>query len=138
MSPRSQRATPKPKPTPARKPSLTYAGSKRKAELALEEFSDRLNWISVRPITVFNPKTPDWGRPMNLPDLANLAFTPMIGSGQQKLQPLYIGDLAKAGRLIESPLKGGQVFEAVGPEQITQQRRSCCCAARPMPSPPSA
>ena len=101
---------------------LTYAGSKRKAELALEEFSDRLNWISVRPITVFNPKTPDWGRPMNLPDLANLAFTPMIGSGQQKLQPLYIGDLAKAGRLIESPLKGGQVFEAVGPEQITQQK----------------
>ncbi len=101
---------------------LTYAGSKRKAEMALEEFSDRLNWISVRPITVFNPKTPDWGRPMNLPHLANLAFTPMIGSGQQKLQPLYVGDLAKAGRLIESPLKGGQVFEAVGPEQITQQK----------------
>lgn len=101
---------------------LTYAGSKRKAEIALEEFSDRLNWVSVRPITVFNPKTPDWGRPMNLPHLANLAFTPMIGSGQQKLQPLYIGDLAKAARLIESPLKGGHIFEAVGPEQITQQQ----------------
>ena len=101
---------------------LTYAGSKRKAERALEQFSGRLNWISVRPITVFNPNTPDWGRPMNLPHLANLAFTPMIGSGQQKLQPLYIGDLAKAARLIESPLKGGQVFEAVGPEQVTQQQ----------------
>lgn len=101
---------------------LTYAGSKRKAEMALEEFSGKLNWVSVRPITVFNPDTPDWGRPMTFPHLANLAFMPILGSGQQRLQPLYIGDLAKAARLIESPLKGGHVFEAVGPEQVTLQK----------------
>lgn len=101
---------------------LTYAGSKRKAEMALEEFSGKLNWISVRPITVFNPETPDWGRPMTFPHLANLAFMPILGSGQQKLQPLYIGDLAKAARLIESPLEGGHIFEAVGPEQVTLQK----------------
>lgn len=102
--------------------SLTYAGSKRKAEITLEELSDKLNWVSVRPITVFNPSTPDWGRPMTFPHLANLAFMPVLGSGRQPLQPLYIGDLAKAARLIESSLKGGHILEAVGPEQITLQK----------------
>lgn len=98
---------------------LTYAGSKRKAEIALEDFSDDLNWISVRPITVFNPRKPDWGRPMTFPHIANLSFMPVLGSGNQLLQPLYIEDLAKVSRLVESPMRGGRIIDAVGPEQVS-------------------
>ena len=98
---------------------LTYAGSKRKAEIALEEFSGDLNWISVRPITVFNPKKPDWGRPMTFPHIANLSFMPVLGTGNQALQPLYVEDLAKVSRLVESNIKGGKILDAVGPEQIS-------------------
>jgi hypothetical protein len=98
---------------------LTYAGSKRKAELALEELSGELNWFSVRPVTTYDPYSADWGRPMSLPDLANLPAVPVWGSGGQQMQPVHIGDLGKIARLVESNQQGGQVLDVVGPESLT-------------------
>ena len=98
---------------------LTYAGSKRKAELALEKFAGDLNSFTVRPVTTYDPKSPDWGRAMTLPDLANLPVVPVWGSGTQEMQPVSIDDLAKIGRLVESPDKGARILDVVGPEQLT-------------------
>lgn len=100
------------------KAMLSYAGSKRKAELALEKYSDRLNWFSLRPVTAYDPKTGNWGRDMTFPDLANLPTVPVWGGGDQLMQPLYTGDLAKVAALVESNQKGGKILSIVGPEQI--------------------
>jgi nucleoside-diphosphate-sugar epimerase/nicotinamide mononucleotide adenylyltransferase len=101
---------------------LTYAGSKRKAELALKEFAGDLNSFSIRPVTTYDPHSANWGRDMTLPDLANLPVVPVWGSGAQEMQPVSIGDLAKIGRLIESPEKGMKILNAVGPEQLTLEK----------------
>ncbi|HTK83577.1 MAG TPA: NAD-dependent epimerase/dehydratase family protein [Patescibacteria group bacterium] len=98
---------------------LTYAGSKRKAELALAAVADRLNSFSIRPVTTYDPQSADWGRPMTLPDLANLPVVPIWGSGKQEMQPVNIDDLAKIARLIESDEQGARILNAVGPESLS-------------------
>ncbi len=76
----------------------------------------------MRPVTTYDPKSPDWGRPMTMPDLANLPVVPVLGTGQQEMQPVSINDLAKIGRLIESPDKGARILDVVGPEQLTMEK----------------
>lgn len=98
---------------------LTYAGSKRKAELALEAVADKLNSFSIRPVTTYDPRSADWGRAMTLPDLANLPVVPIWGSGRQEMQPVNIDDLAKISRLVESNEKGARTLNVVGPESLS-------------------
>ncbi|TIV78461.1 MAG: complex I NDUFA9 subunit family protein, partial [Mesorhizobium sp.] len=45
---------------------------------------------------------------------------PLIGGGQNKFQPVYVGDVAEAvARSVDGEVKGGQVYELGGPQVLT-------------------
>ena len=45
---------------------------------------------------------------------------PLIGGGQTKFQPVYVGDVAEAiARSVDGALKGGQTYELGGSEVLT-------------------
>lgn len=49
-----------------------------------------------------------------------LPCLPLIGGGQTKFQPVYVGDLAKAVMaVIQDPLSAGKIYEIGGPEIFT-------------------
>lgn len=56
-----------------------------------------------------------------LADLARRApFLPLFGRGQTRLQPVYVGDVARAvGSALASPASPGKVFELGGPRIYT-------------------
>ncbi len=98
------------------KSNALYGRSKAAGEAAvLEEFS---NATILRPSVIFGPED-------NFVNLfASLArFTPvmpLIGGGQTKFQPVYVGDVAAAvWKILQEPATAGQVFEFGGPREIS-------------------
>src|SRR5262249_40496802 len=55
---------------------------------------------------------------------ANMArfspFLPLIGGGETKFQPVFVGDLAEAiARSVNGKVAGGKIYELGGPEALT-------------------
>jgi len=97
----------------------TYAGSKRQAEDYMQSLPSM--WARttiIRPITVYDPEAQE--RPGHPPWLASFDPTPVLGSGNQQLQPIYVRDLVKAAGFIEDGGKNSsRIYEAVGSEITT-------------------
>lgn len=93
-----------------------YAATKREGERAVkEEFKDA---IFIRPSIVFGPDDSFFNKFASLSVV--LPFLPLIGGGQTKFQPVYVGDVVetiiKAAH--DTELKG-KTIECVGPEVLS-------------------
>jgi NADH dehydrogenase len=93
-----------------------YARSKAEGERAvLEEFPEA---IILRPSIVFGPEDEFFNR---FAAMARMSpFLPLIGGGQTKFQPVYVGDVAAAVKAsIDGKATPGTIYELGGPEILT-------------------
>lgn len=92
-----------------------YHCSKRAADDALRASS--LRWSIIQPSLVFGQQ----GDSTQLfCTLASLPITPLVGRGDQQIQPIHIDDLcAMTVRLLEQALGVGQTIAAVGPRALS-------------------
>lgn len=84
-------------------------------EAALETVPDA---VILRPSIIFGPEDSFFNR------FAKMAryspALPLIGGGETKFQPVYVGDVAEAhARAVDGTLKGGTIYELGGPEVLT-------------------
>ncbi|MER8429000.1 complex I NDUFA9 subunit family protein [Mesorhizobium caraganae] len=93
-----------------------YARTKALGEKAvLETVPDA---VIFRPSINFGPEDSFFNR---FADMARYSpVLPLIGGGQTKFQPVYVGDVAEAvARSVEGRIKGGQIYELGGPQVLT-------------------
>ncbi|MGD8783380.1 MAG: SDR family oxidoreductase [Thioalkalispiraceae bacterium] len=92
-----------------------YHISKRIADEALQQMD--LDWIIVRPSIVYARDSVS----MNFfKALAALPLIPIVGNGQQQVQPIHIDDLIKAfDQLVETDKHHKQIIDMVGPAPVT-------------------
>ena len=74
--------------------------------------------VIFRPSINFGPEDSFFNR---FADMARYSpVLPLIGGGQTKFQPVYVGDVAEAvARSVEGKIKGGQIYELGGPQVLT-------------------
>jgi uncharacterized protein YbjT (DUF2867 family) len=94
-----------------------YHLSKRSADTFLSSLG--LDWAILMPSIVYGPNA----RSMALfKALSSLPLIPLVDSGEQRIQPLHIGDLVSAViYCIESELPIRRRIELVGPEPVTMK-----------------
>lgn len=93
-----------------------YARTKALGEQAvLETIKDA---VIIRPSIVFGPEDKFFNRFANMARFS--PFIPLIGGGETKFQPVYVGDVAEVfARSVDGALEGGKVYELGGPEVLT-------------------
>ncbi len=93
-----------------------YARTKAQGEAAvLEEFPGA---IILRPSVVFGPEGGLFNR---FAELATISpALPLIGNGRTRMQPVYVGDLARAvQQAVEGKAEPGAIYELGGPQILT-------------------
>lgn len=90
-----------------------YARTKAEGEAAV--FAARPMASVVRPSIIFGPEDQFFNK---FADLARfLPALPLIGGGETKFQPVFVGDVAEAiARLVDGQGREGTVYELGGPE----------------------
>jgi uncharacterized protein YbjT (DUF2867 family) len=93
-----------------------YARSKAAAEkLAL---AAQPQAVIMRPSILFGPEDDFFNRFATLARMSPLL--PLIGGGETKFQPVFVGDVAKAiAGAVDGKLAGGTIYELGGPEVAT-------------------
>jgi uncharacterized protein YbjT (DUF2867 family) len=95
---------------------VPYYGAKWEMEQAVREAD--LEWVTFRPSFIF-------GREGGiLPTFARLArltpFTPIPGAGTQRIQPIWIGDVAAFfAEAVREPAAANRLFELGGPDAVS-------------------
>jgi len=96
--------------------SSRYAQSKARAETEVRKIFD--DAVILRPSVVFGPEDAFFNRFAQLMRLSPIM--PLIGGGEQKFQPVYVGDVADALRLAATKSDcAGQTYELGGPNVYT-------------------
>ena len=98
------------------KDAVPYFAAKWQMERAVRESG--LEHVILRPSFVFGP---DGGVLPTFVRLARYApVTPILGPGTQRLQPIWVEDLAEYyAQSVELPEAAGRTFELGGPEAVT-------------------
>jgi NADH dehydrogenase len=97
-----------------------YYRSKAEGEAAVFETNSRA--VVYRPSLMFGPEDHFFNRFAALARV--LPAFPLIGGGNTKMQPVFVGDVATAiADSVEGKVPGGRVFELGGPE--TKTFREC-------------
>jgi NADH dehydrogenase len=93
-----------------------YARTKALGEKAvLETISDA---VIFRPSINFGPEDGFFNRFANMARFSPVL--PLLGGGQTKFQPVYVGDVAEAiARSVDGNVEGGRVYELGGPQVLT-------------------
>lgn len=93
-----------------------YAQSKARGEMAVLEAAK--NAVIFRPSIVFGPEDQFYNR---FADMARYSpFLPLLGGGNTRFQPVFVGDVAEAiARSVDGAVKGGTIYELGGPEVMT-------------------
>ncbi|RUW26896.1 complex I NDUFA9 subunit family protein [Mesorhizobium sp. M4B.F.Ca.ET.215.01.1.1] len=93
-----------------------YARTKALGEKAvLETISDA---VIFRPSINFGPEDSFFNRFANMARYSPVL--PLLGGGQTKFQPVYVGDVAEAiARSVDGKVEGGRVYELGGPQVLT-------------------
>ncbi|AZO49436.1 MAG: NAD-dependent epimerase/dehydratase family protein [Mesorhizobium sp.] len=93
-----------------------YARTKALGEKAvLETISDA---VIFRPSINFGPDDGFFNRFANMARLSPVL--PLLGGGQTKFQPVYVGDVAEAiARSVDGKVEGGRIYELGGPQVLT-------------------
>lgn len=101
----------------AEDPRYPYATAKREAEVIAR--ASALPHAIVRPTIVLGPGSPILGK---LRALAGGPVVAVIGSGQARVQPIHVEDLATAlARLLDQRTFDGATRELGGPEVLTME-----------------
>jgi uncharacterized protein YbjT (DUF2867 family) len=93
-----------------------YARTKGEAERAvLETVKDA---VILRPSIIFGPEDEFFNR---FAEMARLSpFLPLIGGGETRFQPVFVGDVAEAvARAVDGKVEGGRIYELGGPETVS-------------------
>jgi NADH dehydrogenase len=112
--------------------SSSYARSKAEGEKAV--LAAKPDATIIRPSTMFGPEDNFFNKFAAMAQL--LPALPLIGGGEMKFQPAFVGDVAEAiARAVDGEAKAGVTYEAGGPEvrtfkqlmeyvlQVTERRR---------------
>ena len=93
-----------------------YARTKAFGEKAvLETISDA---VIFRPSINFGPEDGFFNRFANMARFSPVL--PLLGGGQTKFQPVYVGDVAEAiAQSVDGKVEGGRVYELGGPQVLT-------------------
>ena len=90
-----------------------YARSKGAGEQGVREFQP--NAAIVRPSVLFGPEDTFFNRFATIARYSPVL--PLIGGGETKFQPVFVGDVAQAvAKLLNGQGQAGAVYEAGGPE----------------------
>lgn len=90
-----------------------YARSKAEGEAAFP--ASVPGAVVLRPSIVFGPEDGFFNRFAALARM--LPVLPLIGGGETKFQPVFVGDVAEAvARAVEGRVPGGRIYELGGPE----------------------
>jgi len=94
----------------------TYARTKAAGERAVR---DTLADATIfRPSIVFGPEDQFFNRFANMARFSPVL--PLIGGGETKFQPVYVGDIAEAiARAVEGSIERGKTYELGGPNVLT-------------------
>ncbi|VTZ28434.1 Complex I NDUFA9 subunit family protein [Methylocella tundrae] len=96
-----------------------YARSKARGEAAAREAFPEA--VILRPSVVFGPEDHFFNRFAAM--ARYMPALPLIGEGKTKLQPVFVGDVAKAVALaVEGKTTQGAIYELGGPEVATLKR----------------
>ncbi len=92
---------------------IPYARTKGLAEKAvLDTVKDA---VVFRPSIIFGPEDRFFNRFAGMARLSPVL--PLIGGGETKFQPVYVGDVAEAiARAVDGAVEGGRIYELGGPE----------------------
>ncbi|WP_421855359.1 complex I NDUFA9 subunit family protein [Oricola sp.] len=94
-----------------------YASSKGRAEKAVLDTLGEAA-IIMRPSIVFGPEDDFFNQFANMARFSPVL--PLIGGGETRFQPVYVGDVAEAfARAIDGDVAGGRVYELGGPDVLT-------------------
>ena len=97
----------------ARESRSAYDRSKAEGEAAVLSLVPSA--IVLRPSIVFGPEDSFFNRFASLARM--LPVLPLIGGGETKFQPVFVGDVAEAAaRAIDGTITGGRIYELGGPE----------------------
>ena len=90
-----------------------YARTKAEGEAAVLELVKGA--VVMRPSIMFGPEDTFFNRFASLARM--LPVLPLVGGGETKYQPVFVGDVAEAIALaIEGKVEGGKIYELGGPE----------------------
>lgn len=90
-----------------------YARTKGEGENAIRNIV--ADAVILRPSIIFGPEDKFFNRFANLARFS--PFLPVIGGGETKLQPVYVGDVAEAvARSVDGALQPGGTYELGGPD----------------------
>ena len=93
-----------------------YARTKGRAEAAIREVVP--DTVVLRPSVLFGPEDQFFNRFASIARVSPVL--PLIGGGDTKMQPAYVGDVAEAvARVLEGAAKPGETYELGGPEVKT-------------------
>jgi len=93
-----------------------YARTKALGEKAV--FETIADAVVFRPSINFGPEDSFFNRFAGMARLSPVL--PLIGGGQTKFQPVYVGDVAEAiARSVDGMVKGGEIYELGGPQVLT-------------------
>lgn len=93
-----------------------YARTKALGEIAVKETIR--DAVIVRPSIIFGPEDAFFNRFANMARFS--PALPLIGGGETKFQPVFVGDVAEAiARSVDGKLTGGKIYELGGPQRLT-------------------
>ncbi|TIQ30264.1 MAG: complex I NDUFA9 subunit family protein [Mesorhizobium sp.] len=93
-----------------------YARTKALGEKAV--FETIPDAVIFRPSINFGPEDSFFNRFAGMARYSPVL--PLIGGGQTKFQPVYVGDVAEAiARSVDGNVKGGEIYELGGPQVLT-------------------
>ncbi|MDX8522252.1 complex I NDUFA9 subunit family protein [Mesorhizobium dulcispinae] len=94
----------------------SYARTKALGEKAV--FETIPDAVIFRPSINFGPEDSFFNRFAGMARLS--PALPLIGGGQTKFQPVYVGDVAEAiARSVDGQVEGGNIYELGGPQVLT-------------------
>ena len=95
---------------------VAYARTKARGEKAVLETVP--NAVIIRPSIIFGPEDGFFNRFAKIAKMSPVL--PLIGGGETKFQPVYVGDVAEViARAVDGELQGGKIYELGGPETVT-------------------
>lgn len=96
--------------------SISYVRTKLAGEKAVMDA--HRDAIIVRPSVIFGPEDNFFNK---FADMSRFSFfLPIFGSGSNKMQPVYVGDVAEMiARAVDGNVASGKIYELGGPEVLT-------------------
>ncbi|MEJ6784078.1 complex I NDUFA9 subunit family protein [Aminobacter sp. Piv2-1] len=93
-----------------------YAQTKARGEKAVHDTLP--DAVIYRPSIVFGPEDTFFNRFANMARFSPVL--PLIGGGETRFQPIYVGDVAEAvARAVDGKVKGGTIYEIGGPQVLS-------------------